>query len=349
MDAACKTPYTIGMKTTGLRKSALVLAIAVQLAAGGALVYGGVKTASASFLKLPVSAEALTLGGNSVVLGNGMGAVSANPALLGFIRQPEFQTSYGPHLEGYNFFNAAYGSRGAFMNTGLSFTRIAASDFEGRDAQRAPTGGFSASNMAVNLSAARAFEGFSLGLNAKYISSSIESESASALAADAGVVFQGDKYAAYPCKFGLSIRNLGTRMKYLSRSESLPLSVAAAVGMSLPAGIDAGFNVSRNMVENTFEFGIGMGLKIADSFSLSGGLSREVGAVAASDAMPFKLNAGVGFKVSNFMLNYGFVPMGELGSVQRLSLTFKFSAAEKMERPLKGPVKRRSISKNRKW
>jgi len=40
--------------------------------------------------------------------------------------------------------------------------------------------------------------------------------------------------------------------------------------------------------------------------------------------MHFKLNAGIGVKASNFMLNYGFVPTGELGGVQRMSVTLRF-------------------------
>ena len=40
--------------------------------------------------------------------------------------------------------------------------------------------------------------------------------------------------------------------------------------------------------------------------------------------LPVGVNAGVGFNVSNFMVNYGFVPMGEMGNMQRMSLTFKF-------------------------
>jgi len=324
VDTGRETHYTIDMNRIHAKNWKVMLAVIFLCFTGQQLLYGASKTSAASFLKLPVSADAIALGGNAVAMGNGSGSVAANPAALGFIGQHEFQASYGSHLEGYKFFNAAMGRSGGSMNTGLSVTRIAADDFEGRDGEGAPTGGFGASDMALNLSAAKAFRNFSFGMNVKYIASAIENESASAIAVDAGLVFLGDKYAAYPYRLGVSIRNLGTPMKYMSKSEPLPLTAAAALSMTIAGPIEAGVNVSNNLTENVFEFGVGMGLNVADSLSLTGGLSRELGSAADADSMPFRLTAGVGFKVADFMLNYGFVPMGELGNVQRMSVTFKF-------------------------
>ena len=52
--------------------------------------------------------------------------------------------------------------------------------------------------------------------------------------------------------------------------------------------------------------------------------AAKTSAAAVSDSMPFKLNTGIGSRISNFMLNYGFIPMGQLGSVQRMSVMFRF-------------------------
>lgn len=316
------------MNTIRARSLMLAIAIISPCFLGQHPLYGAPKTSSAAFLKIPVSADAIALGGNAVVLANGVSGISANPAALGFIKQQEVQTSYGSHLEGYQFFNAAYGYRGGLMNAGVSLTRVAASDFEGRDAQGAPTGGFGASDMALALSAAKSFKNLSLGLSVKYISSAIENESASAAAVDAGLVFLGDKYAAHPCKLGISLRNLGSPMKYAGKSEPLPLTASAALAVNIAGSVEAGVNISNNLTENTFEFGFGMGLNVADSLSLTGGLSRDLGSAAVPGAFPFRLNAGLGFKVSNYMLSYGFVPLGELGNIQRMSVTLKFGGRD---------------------
>lgn len=292
--------------------------------AGQPFLYGAQKTSAAYFLKLPVSADALALGGNAMILGRGIGSVTANPAALGFITQQEVQTSYGPHLEGYKFFNAAYGRRDAFINTGLSITRVAADDFEGRDAQGAPTGSFGAGDTAINLSAAKSFDELMLGMNLKYISSAIEDESASALAVDAGVVISGDRYAAHPFKLGFSLRNLGTGLKYISRSEPLPLTASAAFAINIAGPVDAGICISDNLVENAFEFGLGLNFIPVSNLSLSGGLSRDLSSSGSSDAAPLQLNAGLEFRTSNFSLGYGFAPMGDFGSLQRMSLGFRF-------------------------
>ena len=294
--------------------------------ASQAPLYAASRTSAAAFLKIPASADAIALGGNAVAMGLGAGAAAANPATLGFLKQHELQTSYGSHMQGYSFFNAAYGHRAGPLNAGLSITRLGADDFEGRDAAGAPTGGFAASDLAVALSAARTVRSMSLGLSAKYISSAIDNESASALAVDAGLVYAGGRRSAYPYKAGIAIKNLGTGMKYISRSDPLPLTVAAALSVTVGGALDIGVNAGNNLTERAFEFGFGMGINLGESLFLTGGLSREMGAAAETGAVPFRLNAGAGFRVSNFMLNYGFAPMGELGSMQRLSVTLKFGA-----------------------
>jgi hypothetical protein len=303
-------------------------------------VYGGVKTSAAQFLKVPVSAEAMGLGGGAVVSGSGLGVAMENPAALGFMKQGEFQSSYGSHLEGYKLFNAGYGYNGGAFNGGLSVTRVAADSFEGRDAQGASTGGFGASDMAVNLSVAKKFEGFAGGVTVKYITSVIERESASALAMDVGAVFLGGRHASYPYKVGIAVRNIGSPMKYISKSEPLPLTAAAGVGVDVGGGLETVLNVSGNVPEGRMEFGVGMGLSIGGGFALNGGLAREMGSAAGGSAgMPFGVNAGIGFKVSNFVMNYGFIPLGEMGNMQRMSMTFKFGG-ESGARKVRGGVKR---------
>ncbi|MDO8805522.1 MAG: PorV/PorQ family protein [Elusimicrobiota bacterium] len=334
--------------SSSVNSKGLTLATAITSfwLAGQPFLYGAQKTSAAYFLKLPVSADAIALGGSAVTLGRGIGSVTANPATLGFITRQEVQTTYGPHLEGYKFFNAAYGRRDAFINTGLSVTRVAADDFEGRDARGVPTGSFGAGDTAINLSAAKIFDSLSLGLNLKYISSAIENESASALAVDAGMVFLGDRYAVYPCKFGFSIRNLGTGMKYISRSEPLPLTASAAFAITIAGAVDAGISISNNLTENAFEFGLGMNFTPVNNLSLSGGVSRDLSSAASSDSAPLKLNAGIEFKMSDFTLGYGFVPMGEFGSLQRMSVSFRFGEKDGPKRKVRSNTKKYSRPPN---
>lgn len=313
------------MKTASGNKLGAALLIAAALCAARGEAFAAT-SAAASFLKLPVSAESLSLGGSSAILGGGVSAMESNPALLGSLTQDEFQTSYGAHLDGYQFFNAAYGRKGKTFNSGFSLNRVAANDFEGRSADGAPTGSFGAADMLFNLNFSKSFDGFSAGVNAKYISSAIESERASALAFDAGVVLGGGEYSKYPGKLAIVVRNIGTGLKYMDKKENLPLSVAAAFSIPMSNAVTAAFNVSDSVYENIFEVGFGVGLNVGGLLQLNGGISRELGAGKASDALPCKVNAGVGVKIYNLILNYGFSPMGELGNTQRLSVTLKFGS-----------------------
>lgn len=283
------------------------------------------KTAAVPFLNVPASAQSLALGGNAVVSGSGMGGVSDNPALLGFIKQSELQNSYGTHLEGYKLLNLGYGYRGESFNSGVSVIRVSAGNFEGRNDQGGSTGGFSAADTAFNFSAAKSFDRLAGGVTFKYITSSIEKESGSSFALDFGAVYSGDKYDAYPYKIGVSVRNVGAPMKYISKSEALPLTAAAGLSVNMGGGLEAMFNVSDSLTENTMAFGFGMGLSVGGGVMLNAGLSRYMGAEEGGlGGLPVAINAGLGYKMDNFMLNYGFTPMGEMGNTQRMSLTFKF-------------------------
>jgi len=326
VDTRPKSGYPISIMNRIIAKTRLLpLALFSLGLLSSSPVQGGTKTSAAAFLKVPASAQAMGLGGNAVVSGNGMGAIAENPALLGFIKQGEFQSSYGTHLEGYTFLNAGYGHYGESFNGGLSVTRVAASSFEGRDNQGAATGNFGASDMAVNLSAGRSFGAFTGGVTFKYITSTIERESASAFAMDLGAVISGDKYDAYPYKIGVSVKNIGSAMKYISKSEPLPLMAAVGLAVDIGGGMEAVFNISDNITESNLVCGLGMGFNVGGGFMLNGGLSRAMGvAEGGLGGLPVGVNAGVGFNVSNFMVNYGFVPMGEMGNMQRMSLTFKF-------------------------
>jgi len=288
-------------------------------------VYGASKTSPAAFLKVPASAQAMGLGGSAVVSGSGISGAMENPALLGLIKQSEVQSSYGTHLEGYNFLSAGFGRYGELFNGGVSVTRVAASDFEGRDAQGAPTGGFSAADMAINFTAGKSFEQYAGGVTLKYITSSIEDESASAFAADLGAVYSSDKLDRFPYTLGAAVRNIGSPMKYISKSEPLPLTVAAGLAVTLGGGVEAVFNISDSIAESRLTAGMGIGLTVGEGLTLNCGVSREIGAADAGiGELPVGINAGVGFKISNFMLSYGFVPMGEMGNMQRMSVAFKF-------------------------
>lgn len=288
-------------------------------------VLGGGQGTAAAFLKVPVSAQSMGLGGNAVVSGSGMSGALENPGLLGLITEDEFHSSYGSYFEGYNIISAGYGLQGRAFNGGVSFTRMAADDFEGRDAQGAPTGGFGASDMAVSVSAGKGFEWFAGGVTVKYISSRIESESASALAADVGAVFFNDRYSAHPYKVGISVRNIGGGMKYQSKKEPLPLSASAGLALEVGGGMELVFNLSHNIAESRLEAGAGLGLNVGGGFNLNGGVTRAMGVSEGGvGGLPVGVNAGVGLKLSGFMLDYGFRPLGELGNVQSMSLTFKF-------------------------
>lgn len=310
--------------------SGLGWAVLVAVLSGPAWSAGS----GAAFLKLPVSAQSLATGGGYVAGASGVSALGVNPAGLCGLASKEATVLYAPHLADMNMNYLAYGhpsQRGMF---GLSFLRLAAGALDGRDEQGNATGDFTAEDSALALSYGRyllrSFERptgrLRMGVSLKHIRSRIGSYSAQTFAADIGGQVPIE-YRGVPLAVGLAVRNVGPGLKFLERADALPMNLALGA-MAKPWGavaISAG--LTRHMAEERTEFTLGTELAGPAGMMLRGnyGMVRRSGAV--SENIP-SLSGGFGMKVGMLQMDYAFMPMGELGATQRISMTFRFGEFE---------------------
>jgi hypothetical protein len=165
------------------------------------------------------------------------------------------------------------------------------------------TGGtYSPAFINIGLSYARVFEKVTVGLTFRVISEAINDLRATGACLDAGVQYNNDKF-----HFGLSLRNIGSRMRFggegLSFSQSnpdqtlnynltynqrsasfeMPSQLNIGVGYDVPIGTKAKAVIVGNFTSNSFsrdEVGGGAELVLFDGFTLRGGYRAVMGQAA---------------------------------------------------------------------
>ncbi len=173
-------------------------------------------TAAGQFLKIPVGARAIGMGGAYVALANDVSSVHWNPAgLVSAGRRGAANFVHTDWLAGMTFDFAGVVVKFDNANAlGLSITVLSMSDMAVRtEFEPEGTGEFfSASDLALGLSYARQLtDRFSLGGNARYVRQQIWHSSASTVAFDVGIQFQTEMEWL---RLGLSVSNFGPKLKY---------------------------------------------------------------------------------------------------------------------------------------
>ena len=83
--------------------------------------------------------------------------------------------------------------------------------------------------------------------------------------------------------------------------------------------------ITRSINERSMNVNVGAEFSPVSMIAIRGsyGMTRAENGLGVTQ---FSLAGGVGLKLSNVRVDYAFVPMGDLGSTQRISLTFHFGS-----------------------
>ncbi|MEJ2536092.1 MAG: PorV/PorQ family protein [Calditrichia bacterium] len=323
-----------------------------------ASIFGGLTksgTTAGQFLKIPIGARAIGMGGAYVALANDVSSFYWNPAGL---------THLGPN-GGVNFVHtnwlaemkfdfAAVALRiGSFGTFGLSFTSLSMPDMKVRtEFEPEGTGEyFSAMDMAIGLSYARTLTNrFRMGITAKYIRQQIWHMSASAIAFDIGILFKTDFNWL---TLGMDISNFGPKLQYSGKDIfinydfnpnehgdnenifadlqtdkwDLPLLFRFGVAMEImnqemnqvTAAIEA-----RHPNDNTESLSFGMEYGFRHRFFLRGGYQALY---EDESEKGLTLGTGIVYYLTNSIplyLDYAYADWGRLNDVHRFSVEIHF-------------------------
>ena len=288
---------------------------------GGAFSSSGKGTSTAGFLKIGAGARAVGLGEAFTTVADDATALYWNPAALRQVENNSMALMHAAYLESARFDYGAFAHSGEKVSIGVGVQYLSFGELTGRDQNKIETGGFEPSDMAVSVGSAWDLKGFSLGVSGKYIQSKIQ-KTAETGAVDLGLL--SPRILGEKLRVGFAAFNLGGRMKFDQKSESLPVLVKAGSHYQIYphwlGALDLGFPKDNKPYVGT---GTEYKLIVGNALSLSGRVGYN--SRSASDVDGFSglsLGGGVGFKTIN--LDYGFVPFGDLGDTHRVSLSLVF-------------------------
>jgi len=271
---------------------------------------------SGNFLKIPVNARIVGMGGTSVALIDNASCLAYNPSGMVYVRQAGATSPFQYGLSAsytqwiaeikHSFFGAvmnvdgigAVGLGAVILSTGdMAVTTPAFPDGTGEY--------FKASDYAFILAVARQIsDKFSVGVNVKYIRSYLYNTEygASCFAFDAATIYE---IPALRSRLGMSVSNLGSDMKFINEAYSLPTALRFGVLTDVivePAHLlKAVFQISRPNDANE-QYNVGTEYTFAKNFTLRGGYKFGY------DAEDWTAGFGLNFELSGVQakLDYGY-------------------------------------------
>lgn len=314
----------------------LSLLILAQAALGGrdgyALGAGDKGTSGAQFLKLEPGARPAAMGGAFSAVADDVYAAYYNPAGLGRLKSVEIAGMHNSYFQGisHNFGAVAVPilswvdtrlARNEYGVMAFSLTSLAVSGIERRGVIETdqPIGEFGANDFAYSLAYGKELTGeFSAGAAVKFIDQTIDDARSTALGLDLGGLYRLDRWS-----LAAGLRNYGTKVKFRSEADPLPLTgyLAGSYRFSERFLGAADIRVPR---DNSIKLALGGEYRRRFLDDLTG-FARGGYNMANAEADGFNgvtLGAGLRFRTTEF--DFAWLPFGDLGSTFRYSLLIRF-------------------------
>jgi hypothetical protein len=290
---------------------------------------GEAGTSAAQFLKLGAgsraggAAEAYTAAADDVY------SVYYNPAGLSRMAAPEFAAQHVSYFQdmSYEFLAFAFpfgGKDGTPRQTlGVSIYNLSVSGLETRTEDTLLAAGlFDASESAYALSYAyRVKKNLGLGVTAKYIRETIDTESAGAAAMDAGFYYK--PMEDRPLDIGLAVRNLGTKLDFGGGRDPLPLGAAFGAAYAFMPGFKADVDLVKY---RDTDLALAAGGEYSRNFKKDLAAFLRLGYTTHNnDVDGLKgIAAGAGLRYSKLGFDFAWVPFGDLGNTFRYTISARF-------------------------
>ncbi|MFQ5867530.1 MAG: PorV/PorQ family protein [bacterium] len=209
-----------------------------------------------------------------------------------------------------------------------SFSYLSMGELERRGENREKLGGgFTAYDLAVALSYSKALsQVLNLGVNLKFIQQKIEKEDGYGIAFDLGAIC---KVWVKGLSLGLTLQNLGPKMKFIKEAYSLPLTLTMGVGYRFVPGLTLALDVRNQFIEKRTTLSFGTEYWPIKLLALRAGyvgrlLSSVVEKRDEKIGDLLGLGAGLGLRLFGYEVDYSFVPFGDLGETHRISFSARF-------------------------
>ena len=280
-------------------------------------------TTGFELLRSEISPRGAAMAGALVGFESQIDALFYNPAGLSSVENRQVNVTYLNHMMDIESGFIAYGHRyhewGVF---GVGINYINYGEFQEATAYGELTGEtFGAHDFLLTMGYGRRMNKLlALGLNVKYIHSSIWNRSSSAYAFDIG----GLVYTPFDnTKIGFGIFNIGQTLSgFYDYKDKLPLGYKIGLSKQL-AHLPLEFGIQAEKFQDSdIYFSAGGEFTLSEMFQLRLGWTTRSGEqhVDSDNDIFAGLSAGLGFKTSGVLVDYSYTSWGELGSLTRFSI-----------------------------
>ncbi len=269
------------------------------------------------FLKNLKDAQDIALGETGVALPCDALSFLSNPALLAGVKK--YEASFYSALLWDNIKEefVVFAGRTPYFSYGIAFNYLNYGEIERRDTFGFKTGSFTPYDLAIHLGFARNFSKFlKLGFSFGYAQEEIDKERGSSILFSFGGKYILEKNPSF--KFGFSILNLGSSLKFAEKSFLPPFILKLG---TFYKKLQSPYLLSAEIAfpfDDIPYISMGGGYKIKDIFEIRGGFksSFDTGIISA-----FRLGFGLEFPF--LIIDYAFTPQGVLGFTHHIDLKFR--------------------------
>jgi len=264
------------------------------------------------------TARAMSMGSAVVAVPQGSASLFWNPAGLGRMNDcMEVGLHHNSGLDDSIHETGVIGMPlGVLGGVAASLSYVNNGSFQGRDSAGNITSDYTAGDMGASVGWGKEwFESISIGAVLKYNHQTLANTSYNAYAADLGFLWNPIDYL----DLGLTYSNLGTKVA------DSTLDSGCRVGASYQVSEKTLLAVSSELKTGGFDrVQLGVETYIYPIVALRAGYIQSL-VDTKLDGLN-NLTAGLGITiVKNIILDYAYIPYGDLGTSQRISLTYKFA------------------------
>lgn len=271
-----------------------------------------------NFLFLDAGARAVAMGGAYTALARDSNALLYNPAGLGRMGRYEATFMHNQYFAGINqeYASVAAPQGWAAELIWMDFANVARTTLSNPDG--AGLGTASSNDLAFGMGYGKPLgDSLSVGAGVKLIRESLDGIVGQGYGLDLGALYAPPTIKGLT--LGAAVQNIGPSVKFQSANEDLPLNVRAGAGYQFPLLEQAGtlsVDVLKERRDNVV-VAAGGEVLVAKMMPVRLGYNTRAGAGPG-------ITAGLGFLGRDFLIDYAFVPFGDLGNAHRISATVRW-------------------------
>ncbi len=279
-------------------------------------------TTSAEFLKIGIGARASSMGSSFCALADDATAIYYNPAGLAQLKKTELYLMHNQWFQDINQEYLVLAFPRQNSSFALSVNYLSIGEIEKRSSPTSkPEDTFTSSDGALTLSYAKAFsEDLFIGINFKGIRQVIYNFEGIGYGIDLGLLYTFPRI-----NLALVIQNIGTGIKFKEKTFPLPLTYKVGIAIKVLKNTILTLEGKKEK-DADISYHLGVESYLFNLLALRAGYNSKIAQTELGEfSSLFKgLTVGLGLKINNLQLDYAYIPYGDLGDTQRISLGIKF-------------------------